>query len=233
MTDFRNLQHYIAQIRVTPSPEEFYLEGYTLLRHCHAEAQAVLTAPFNTNTSPGDDLEQQRILLKAYEAWETRRFVTSSLTAQLFRVLLDASIRRFRCQRIYLRATAAMRWINSRNDNVEATDPSALQGVDNALHAVSTSPSSSQGAWLRRTLAFRSLQVSRTTMSSTASDPRTWRKGNGSTRTQTSQRSSSTSSRSRHALTRAATKDAEDAEVAPPQGRGLVLRFIHDSRRST
>ncbi|EOD45826.1 uncharacterized protein LTHEOB_2522 [Neofusicoccum parvum] len=115
MTDFRNLQHYIAQIRVTPSPEEFYLEGYTLLRHCHAEAQAVLTAPFNTNTSPGDDLEQQRILLKA--------------------VLLDASIRRFRCQRIYLRATAAMRWINSRNDNVEATDPSALQGVDNALHA--------------------------------------------------------------------------------------------------
>lgn len=67
MTDFRNLQHYIAQIRVTASMEEFYLEGYTLLRQCHAEAQAVLTAPFNTNTSPGDDLEQQRMLLKAYD----------------------------------------------------------------------------------------------------------------------------------------------------------------------
>ncbi|KAB2577535.1 hypothetical protein BFW01_g9705 [Lasiodiplodia theobromae] len=117
MTDFRNLQHYIAQIRVSPSPEEFYLEGYTLVRQCHAEAQAVLNAPFNANPSPGEDVEQQKVLLKA--------------------VLLDASLRRFRCQRIYLRATAAMRWINSRNAILrgESADPAGLQNVDASLQS--------------------------------------------------------------------------------------------------
>lgn len=117
MTDFRNLQHYIAQIRVSPSPEEFYLQGYTLVRECHAEAQAILNAPFNANTSPGEDVEQQKALLKA--------------------VLLDSSIRRFRCQRVYLRATAAMRWINSRSAILreEGASSSALQKVDASLQS--------------------------------------------------------------------------------------------------
>ncbi|KAH7056020.1 hypothetical protein B0J12DRAFT_440649 [Macrophomina phaseolina] len=120
MEDFRNLQHYIAQIRVSPAPEEFYLEGYTLIRQCHSEAQAVLAAPFNVENSPSDHPEQQKSLLKA--------------------VLLDASIRRFRCQRIYLRATAAMRWINSRHavlggDSGGRASPTTLQEVEDTLQA--------------------------------------------------------------------------------------------------
>lgn len=67
MTDFRNLQHYIAQIRVSPAPAEYYLEGYRLVRQCYAEAQAVLAAPFNTNNSSAEHPEQQKVLLKAYE----------------------------------------------------------------------------------------------------------------------------------------------------------------------
>lgn len=48
MNDFRNLQHYIAQIKAEPSPEEYYEEGYAILRQCLADAQAVLTAHYNS-----------------------------------------------------------------------------------------------------------------------------------------------------------------------------------------
>jgi hypothetical protein len=67
MTDFRNLQYYIAQIRATPTAEEYYLEGYSLLRQCAAEAQAVLAAPFAaTTTSPGGNSEQGKAQLRSY-----------------------------------------------------------------------------------------------------------------------------------------------------------------------
>lgn len=46
MTDFRNLQHYLVQLNITPTPEEYYLEGYSLLRQCASEAQSILQAPF-------------------------------------------------------------------------------------------------------------------------------------------------------------------------------------------
>lgn len=62
-------------------------------------------------------------------------------------VLLDASLRRFRCQRIYLRATAAMRWINSRNAILrgQSADPAGLQNVDASLQAVSMHGGSIRG----------------------------------------------------------------------------------------
>ena len=67
MTDFRNLQYYIAQIRATPTAEEYYLEGYSLLRQCAAEAQAVLAAPFAAaTTSPGGNSEQGKAQLRSY-----------------------------------------------------------------------------------------------------------------------------------------------------------------------
>lgn len=122
MTDFRNLQHYVAQVRASPEPEEYYLEGFAVLRHCAAEAQAVLSAPFSATPSPDGDPEQEK--------------------AQLRSVILDASIRRFRCQKVYLRATAAMRWVNSRQSVLRGQKPHAghmpaLQAVDNSLRAVS------------------------------------------------------------------------------------------------
>lgn len=59
MNDFRNLQHYIAQIKPNPSAEEYYEEGYAILRQCTAEAQAVLSAhydsgPLQVPTSNGE-----------------------------------------------------------------------------------------------------------------------------------------------------------------------------------
>lgn len=51
MTDFRNLQHYLSQLRTAPSAEEYYLEGFSLLRQCVEEAQAILQTPFAASSS--------------------------------------------------------------------------------------------------------------------------------------------------------------------------------------
>lgn len=66
MTDFRNLQHYLVQLRATPTAEEYYLEGYSLLRQCTSEAQAILQTPFSGSASAGSgDPESEKQQLKA------------------------------------------------------------------------------------------------------------------------------------------------------------------------
>lgn len=65
MTDFRNLQYYLSQLRANPTAEEYYLEGYSLLRQCTAEAQAILEAPFAAGTSsPSGDAEREKAQLR-------------------------------------------------------------------------------------------------------------------------------------------------------------------------
>ncbi|KAK8207923.1 hypothetical protein M8818_004176 [Zalaria obscura] len=121
MSDFRNLQHYIASIRANPSADEYHEEGYVVLRQCAAEAQAVLAQPFNASAlDPRGNEEQEK--------------------SQLRQVIVDASTRRFRAQKIYLRATAALRWINSRNAILREQKPRpehgpALQQIANTLRA--------------------------------------------------------------------------------------------------
>jgi hypothetical protein len=63
MTDFRNLQHYLVQLRVTPTAEEYYLEGYSLLRQCTSEAQAILQTPFSGSAggTGNPELERQQL----------------------------------------------------------------------------------------------------------------------------------------------------------------------------
>lgn len=63
------------------------------------------------------------------------------LIVVFFRVLLDASARRFQAQKIYLRAVAAARWVNMRVGILQgqarhAGHTVALQQADNALRAV-------------------------------------------------------------------------------------------------
>lgn len=66
MTDYRNLQRYIASIRVAPSAEEYNEEGFLLLRHCEAEARALLNEQFQTSGSTKGDDEQQKLHLRRY-----------------------------------------------------------------------------------------------------------------------------------------------------------------------
>jgi hypothetical protein len=64
MTDFRNLQHYLVQLRATPTAEEYYLEGYSLLRQCTSEAQAILQTPFfgSAGAATGDPKREKQQL---------------------------------------------------------------------------------------------------------------------------------------------------------------------------
>jgi hypothetical protein len=65
MSDFRNLQYYLSQLRATPTAEEYYLEGYSLLRQCQSEAQTILATPFAaSSTAPGGDPEREKQQLR-------------------------------------------------------------------------------------------------------------------------------------------------------------------------
>ena len=66
MSDFRNLQHYLTQLRPAPTAEEYYLEGYSLLRQCMTDAQSVLQTPFSAGVGASSgDLEQEKRQLQA------------------------------------------------------------------------------------------------------------------------------------------------------------------------
>lgn len=56
--------------------------------------------------------------------------------------MLDASIRRFKIQQIYLKASAALRWVNSRTAILGTSRPQsihtpALQQINSTMRAVS------------------------------------------------------------------------------------------------
>lgn len=59
MTDFRNIQHRIAAIRVLPTEEEFNEDGFVLLRQSQAQAKALLNQPFE-QTGRGRGTEEQQ-----------------------------------------------------------------------------------------------------------------------------------------------------------------------------
>jgi len=66
MTDFRTLVHHLAALRVTPTPEEYYLDGYSMLRECMNEAQTILQTPFSGNAATGTgNLEYEKRQLQA------------------------------------------------------------------------------------------------------------------------------------------------------------------------
>lgn len=73
MADFRSLQYYISQIQANPPPEDYYLEGYTLLRSVVTEAQAVLASPYASaaGSHPQGDRETEKTQLRAYVAVDT------------------------------------------------------------------------------------------------------------------------------------------------------------------
>lgn len=62
MTDFQNLQRRISEYAPNPPPEEYYEQGYEVLRQCRAEAQANLMAPYPPDTLqiPGSPEEQEK-----------------------------------------------------------------------------------------------------------------------------------------------------------------------------
>lgn len=83
MQDFRTLQHRIAQIRATPTADEFYGQGYMLLRECAAEGQAVLQRPFAPSPRiDSSDPELVKAELKVFvNLWPDGSYPTCVLSA--------------------------------------------------------------------------------------------------------------------------------------------------------
>ncbi|KAL8878179.1 MAG: hypothetical protein Q9198_003960 [Flavoplaca austrocitrina] len=112
MTEFQSIQHRIAEYSPDPSPDEYFEEGYEVLRQCRAEAQAVLIAPY-----PVEPPEA------------TSSTLGDSEKRQLQRIIVDSSARRFQSKKIYLRAVAGVRWSNARNFILQSGKPLQQQVV--------------------------------------------------------------------------------------------------------
>jgi len=69
LSDFRHLQHYIANIRANPSAEDYYEEGYCVLRQCAEEAHALLAQPYECQgPEPDGDSEREKDQLQRYDS---------------------------------------------------------------------------------------------------------------------------------------------------------------------
>lgn len=67
MGDYRNLQSYMANIRASPSAEEYNEDGYVVLRQCVAQSQALLQQPFQAEGTSRGDEEQNKAQLRRYD----------------------------------------------------------------------------------------------------------------------------------------------------------------------
>ncbi|KAK7539179.1 hypothetical protein IWX49DRAFT_635966 [Phyllosticta citricarpa] len=120
MNDFRRLQHQIAEITSCQPLQQSNIEACTILQQCAVEARNVLIAPSCNTTDMESNVELEKKQLKA--------------------IICDASIRRFKCQCIYLRASATRRWVNSRdkllgNQKARGCQVQKLQAIDRELKA--------------------------------------------------------------------------------------------------
>lgn len=141
MTDFRNIQHRIAAIRCMPSREEFNEDGFVLLRQTQSEAKALLSQPFEQTARGRGTEEQHKVQLRRLVYAGLKNGVDCSDLSIENRIIVDAAVRRHRAQKVFLRATAALRWVNSRaailqGQRVQAIHQHALHQIRLALQAV-------------------------------------------------------------------------------------------------
>jgi uncharacterized protein HemX len=83
--------------------------------------------------------------MESIGAWWTWHWLEIADT--LYSIIVDAAVRRFQCQRAYLRANAGLRWMNARQSILRGQKPDAshlgaLQQIDATLRnvRVCTSP---------------------------------------------------------------------------------------------
>ncbi|KAF7114069.1 hypothetical protein CNMCM5793_007049 [Aspergillus hiratsukae] len=105
INDYRTLLIHIPQQNVEVPPGDAHEEGYVVLRDSIAAARTLMSASYSTRAVPTQASRE-----------ETER-------AELQRVILDASARRFQAHKIYLRATAARRWAIHRQNVLRGQRP--------------------------------------------------------------------------------------------------------------
>ncbi|KAL7814074.1 hypothetical protein V8C26DRAFT_430001 [Trichoderma gracile] len=143
LSDFRTLQYYIAAGPVEPENEEdYYTEGWALLRQCTVDGQYILDVAADTRVpaAQGGEEEQAKAELQQWVSPDGFLTTGAELTSRLQRVLLDAYARRHEAQKILLRQAAAQRWIGYREQVLQGQRPhpgnhAQLQALDNQLRA--------------------------------------------------------------------------------------------------
>lgn len=147
ISDYRNIQTHIANMRTSPSAEEYHEECHTILRQSVAAAQTLLAHPFQPPSpgAKGSDDEAIKSQLRQYISpiFQQASALADSQLTPACRVIFDAAIRRFRAQKIYLQATAALRGVSNRSRVLQGQRPTAahgpaLQRISNQLRTVST-----------------------------------------------------------------------------------------------
>lgn len=127
INDYRTLLVHIFELSVPSPPEQFWEEGYVVMRQCLTDVQSLMASKYSPldladHSESEDDEELEK--------------------AQLQRVILDSSSRRFQAHKLYLRIAACKRWIMSRNSAFRLwgmrPPSSQLEALDRTLHEVST-----------------------------------------------------------------------------------------------
>ena len=150
LNDFRTLQIHVTSLITRreanpPDQQSYYLDGYVILRQCAAESQAVLGGHFNPGSiglQSGNvaETEVQKATLQRFEIACRPKDATAN---KMIRIILDAATRRFQAHKIYLRASAGMRWVQIRAQILRGEKPAAkhvnaLRVVDQRLRQVRT-----------------------------------------------------------------------------------------------
>ncbi|PYH40439.1 uncharacterized protein BP01DRAFT_387358 [Aspergillus saccharolyticus JOP 1030-1] len=121
INDYRTLLMHITQQSVQAPSDDYNEEGYKVIRDGLAAAQALMSSTYNPCATP------------AHNNAEIEK-------AELRRVILDASARRFQAHRIYLKVAAARRWVLNRQNILRGQRPgpqhaAQLKNASNTFHA--------------------------------------------------------------------------------------------------
>ncbi|KAJ8130064.1 hypothetical protein O1611_g3567 [Lasiodiplodia mahajangana] len=108
LSDFRDLQYYITAAPTNPlHDEDYYTEGWAALRQCALDGQHILNCAADVTVPQARGGEEEQV------------------KAELKQVLLDAIARRHEARKIYLRQTAAQRWVEYREQVLQGCRPSS------------------------------------------------------------------------------------------------------------
>ncbi|XXG94204.1 hypothetical protein Hte_000457 [Hypoxylon texense] len=108
LDDLKTLQYYIAAAPVDPpNTDDYYTEGWSALRQCSVDGQYILNVAQDSTVPYAAGSEAHQAM------------------AELKQVLLDAFARRHQAQKIYLRQTAAQRWIEYRDAVLQGGRPNS------------------------------------------------------------------------------------------------------------
>ncbi|TQS33334.1 hypothetical protein Golomagni_06326 [Golovinomyces magnicellulatus] len=108
LCDFREIQLLISSVPLDPpNQEDYYTEGWSILRQCAADGHFILECAADTS-----------VAVTPYGPAEVEK-------AELQQVMLDAYARRHACQKIVLRQRAVQRWATARHNVLRGLRPSA------------------------------------------------------------------------------------------------------------